>query len=136
MSYSRQALGTLLAQSEWLQRFRLRSNSNYSSILAAVALLGAVVLVAWLLARWFQALEQRREHCPRALFRELARAHGLNSAERNLLLRLAAQQTSNNPAAIFVEPQHFDVSRLGAAFDGEAARVQALREKLFGSLAR
>jgi predicted ATPase len=124
----------LLGQSEWIKRFRLRSNSNSTSIISALALVGGVIVLVWIAANWMRWNERRRQHCPRALFKQLARAHGLSSAERNLLLRIACEQQPYNPAVLFVEPQRFATEQLSANLEPDSAQIQRLHEKLFGSL--
>jgi len=129
-------VAAVTAQAEWYRRFRLRSTADAASILAMLALLAIVVMGVWVASRWFQARERRRSNCPRALFRELCRAHGLSSGDRNLLLRLASQQNPYNPAAIFLDPQCFEADQLPPAAVGDIENVKRLRELLFGSLAR
>jgi hypothetical protein len=122
------------AQDDWFQRVWLRSNSDPRSVLAMCALLAAVIVGVWIASRFFQVRERQRTHCPRALFRELCHAHGLSSNERNLLLRLASQQDAYNPAAVFLEPQNFDIDHLPPAAVGDAEAVKRLWQQLFGPI--
>jgi hypothetical protein len=124
------------AQMEWFERFRVRPTSDPRSVLAMCALLAAVIVGGWVASRLFKVRERRRTNCPRALFRELCRAHGLSSHDRNLLLRLASQQTPYNPAGIFLGPHLFDVDHLPPAAIGDAEAVKHLRDRLFGSIGR
>lgn len=127
---------TLIAQADWLARFRLRSNTDPRSLLALAILLTGVVLIVWLSSRWFQLREQRRTHSPASLFRELCRAHALPSSDRSLLLRLASHHRMPQPAVIFLSPQAFEAAQLPAAFSAQSEQIQRLRERLFASIPR
>lgn len=133
----------LVAQAEWYQRFRLRSNTDPRSLLALVLLLIGVVVVVWGASRWFQIRERRKRHSPRALFRELCRAHGLSARDRHVLWQLGCRHFVNQPAAIFVAPQYFEpqyfepqyAAQGAVGCSTDAAELQRLRQQLFGALA-
>jgi len=124
----------ITAQMEWFERFRVRPTSDPRSVMAMCLLLAAVIVGGWIASRLFKVRERRKTNSPRALFRELCRAHGLSSSERNLLLRLASRQAPYNPAGIFLEPQHFDLDHLPAAAAADVEEVKRLRERLFGPI--
>jgi len=124
----------ITAQMEWFERFRVRPTSDSRSVMAMCVLLAAVIAGGWIASRLFKVRERRKTNNPRTLFRELCRAHGLSSSERNLLLRLASQQAQYHPARIFVEPQLFDLNQLPPAAAGDVDEVKRLRERLFGPM--
>jgi len=124
----------ITAQMEWFERFRVRPTSDPRSAAAMCLLLASVIVGGWVASRLFKVRERRKMNCPRTLFRDLCRAHGLSSSERNLLLRLASKQSPYNPAGIFLEPQNFDVDHLPPAAAADVDEVKRLRERLFGPI--
>jgi hypothetical protein len=98
--------------------------------------LAAVAIVAlWLFTRWWLCEgSARRRNSPRALFAELCRAHALGSAERQLLLALAEAHQLAQPGELFVNPSHFDASRIASAMAPRRAELAALRGRLFAGL--
>jgi hypothetical protein len=98
-------------------------------LLAGVSL--AVILIAWLIARWVSARERRISNSPWRLFKDLTIAHGLNHRERQLLMRLATQFKLEQPTALFVEPAWWEPERLGPAWVRRLPEVEKLRKRLF-----
>jgi hypothetical protein len=94
-------------------------------------ILAAAVVVAamWLLLPRLGG--RRRLNSPRALFYELCRAHGLGASSRRLLRRLAAARGMTNPAALFVEPRHFEKDHLPPELQAENLALERLRDQLF-----
>jgi hypothetical protein len=104
--------------------------ANEMLLLAAMAVLLAVVLAAWLRA---SRRPKRRflTSSSRQLFRELSRAHELSFSKRRLLKRLAAARGVASPALLFVEPNYFDASTLPSGLQPAAKDLQRLRQLLF-----
>ena len=95
-----------------------------------LVLFAAVVGVALALVLW-RWCGRYRTNSSGALFRELCRAHGLSQSSRRTLKRLAAARGLAHPAALFVEPRHFETSDLPPALRVAEKDVQHLRERLF-----
>ncbi|HUG93107.1 MAG TPA: hypothetical protein VML55_19860 [Planctomycetaceae bacterium] len=110
-----------------------RGVAEYAGILLAAL---AIVALCWLLVflwdRYRREL-RRAAHDPRALFRELCRAHRLSRRERGLLWRAAVHLRLEHPALIFALP-HF-VNRLADSALPESRDYAGLALRLFGSLA-
>ncbi len=103
--------------------------TNQLLILVAVTLL-VVVTIAW------QAISSRRRRDfdhdrPSRLFADLCRAHKLSWANRRLLKHLAAARDLKCPAALFVEPEFFDMTNVPPALKASAGELRQLRHKLF-----
>ena len=98
-------------------------------IIAAVS--AAVVLVLWLVSRYYAAREKKSKHSPWSLWKELADAHGLNPRERQLVSRLARQLRLAQPAALFVEPSFWEADRLGPSWVACGPELEKLRKRLF-----
>jgi hypothetical protein len=101
----------------------------------AVALLLFVIALAvgfWLLSRVLAKQDRRRPYnSPRRLFGELARAHGLNRAERSLLAELANIRGLEPIARIFVEPLAFETRELNARLARRGEQIAELQRRLF-----
>jgi hypothetical protein len=65
------------------------------------------------------------------LFRELCRAHRLNSASKRLLKRLASAREVSSAADLFVAPEYFELANLPATLKSSADDLRQLRHKLF-----
>lgn len=115
---------------EWERLGRLFNSGPYEvMILAAVTLL-VIVAITW------QTLSKRRRRDfeydrPPRLFADLCKAHKLNRPNRKLLKQLAAARGLKLPAALFVEPEYFDMANLPAALQPSAKELRKLRHKLF-----
>jgi hypothetical protein len=95
----------------------------------------AAIVALWLFTRWWlgEGLARRR-NSPRALFTELCRAHALASSERQLLLALADAHQLAQPGELFVNPSHFEESRLTPMLFPRRTELLALRARLFAGL--
>ncbi len=113
------------------ERFRQGSGIDFHQVVLLLALLAVVVGVIWLLSRHIQRKEAAGYNQPRALFRELCRAHELDWSDRRLLLQVAHLQRITNPTWLFVQPELWNVDRLEGGLESQRARVAALRDKLF-----
>lgn len=98
--------------------------------LVMIAIVGGIL---WLLARLLYGKERRSYNRPRALFRELCRAHGLDAASRRLLTDLARAQGVTQRAQLFLAPERFEAARLGPKLAPRAREIQALSARLFGA---
>ncbi|MBX3412311.1 MAG: hypothetical protein KF708_06295 [Pirellulales bacterium] len=98
-------------------------------VLLTLAVAGLAALALW--ARQVRAGSGRQQNNPRALFRALCRAHGLDHASRRLLDQLARQQRLADPARLFLEPERFEAASLGPALKSQQGRYASLRDRLF-----
>jgi hypothetical protein len=104
---------------------------GYADLFMGLAILAVMVAAAILLKRLTSNQERRRGyHNPRALLRELCRAHGLDRPSQRLLKRLAHEQHLAEPARLFVEAERFEPERLGR-LSPSAEQFRQLRERLF-----
>jgi len=118
------------------RRFRRRGGSiDWTELLLPIALVACVVGIAWLVSRYFKLRAERDAVSPQALFAELCQAHGLDWPNQQLLRALATANRLPSPAQLFVEPEHFDVERLGVALESRKEQVVALHSKLFADSA-
>ena len=118
---------------------RFRSGGGGLNTTTAV-LLGAAVAIllvlAVLISRRIDA-RQRKGYCsPRALFRELCRAHELDRSGRHLLRRLVRFHQLGVPARIFVEPKLFDPEDVSPALAARRGELESLRDRIFGARLR
>lgn len=91
-----------------------------------------IVLAIWILQRLLTRNELvRRHHSPRALFRQLCYAHGLDRRSRRLLASLARERKLAQPARLFLEPDQFAAAGLGPKLESQAERLKELKERLF-----
>jgi hypothetical protein len=99
-------------------------------IMGATALLLAIIAVVhFVLTR-----RKRREFWhdnPMRLFRDLCRAHRLDSADRRLLKKLAAARGIEHANELFVEPHHFEAADLPPSLEASARNLRQLRRTLF-----
>ncbi len=115
---------------EWQQLNKLlTANWREVLILATVTLL-VIITVIW------QTISRRRRRdfdydSPPRLFSDLCRAHRLNWSNRRLLKQLAVARGLKSPAALFVEPEYFDMTNVPSALKGSVAELRSLRRQLF-----
>jgi hypothetical protein len=111
-----------------------KGSENFTSqdmlILSTVVTVLAVSI--WLLSRIFYGREPRALNSPRALFRELCRAHRLDSSSKRLLFDLARVHNLDHPARLFIEPERFAEPNLGPQLNSRRDELRALAERLFG----
>ncbi len=104
-----------------------------SDALVWVGIVLAVVVAFVVLSRLMMRQERRRRyHSPRALFKQLCKAHNIQRAERSLLLKLAQFRQVELPTQLFFESQHFDPQTLDNRFHDDLPRLAELRTTLFG----
>lgn len=114
------------------RRFRRGGGGiEMSDLVIPLALIACVVGIAWLVHRYLKLREVRSANNSQALFAELCQAHGLDWPSQQLLLALANAYRLRSPAQLFVEPERFNVERLGTAFANRTAQVAALHSRLF-----
>lgn len=90
-----------------------RSGGAWAVVLVVLLLLALAALGAFIVMKLLRL--GRRPHSGRALFEELADAHGLTPAERTLLLNLAHRERLSDPSRLFVERPHLETwSKSGA----------------------
>jgi hypothetical protein len=100
-----------------------------------IAIIVGGVLAALLLAKWMARHDTtRRIYSPRALFRQLCKAHNLDWSSRRLLKRIAQSHGLAHPARLFLEPQRFALESLAPELADRAEQIEYLREQLFGDL--
>jgi hypothetical protein len=102
---------------------------EWSLMIGATALLIIVITYSlWRSRR--EKLEFLSNSAPR-MFNELSRAHRLDRAHKRLLKKLAAAQGHQNAAALFVEPEYFDKTKMPATLAGSTQQIRQLRHELF-----
>ena len=118
------------------RRFRRRGSSiEWTDLLLPIAVVVCVVGIAWLVSRYLKFRAARNAVSPQALFAELCHAHGVDWPNQQLLRAIATANRLPSLAQLFVEPEHFDVERLGTAFESRKEQVAALHSKLFADSA-
>ena len=121
-------LSVTSAQNVW-GRFD-HQRPTYDVLQILLALTAALVVAAAGLAL-LRFAGRFRASSPRALFRELCRAHGLDASGRRLLKKLAAARGLSNPSLLFVEPKFFEATDMPAALQSSGTRLQRLHDDLF-----
>ncbi len=116
------------------REFRERQKApNTTGLVIAIAVVCAFFVAVWFLARVVLRSEPRKApNNPARLFRQLCKAHGLDSASRRLLQQLATSQGLATSAALFVGPERFAPERLGPEWQSQADALKRLRDRLFG----
>jgi len=127
---------SIVAQADPLRGMQERfggpqSRFELDDLVTGLLLLGACSLGIFLLSRFANQDRRRSFNRPRALFRELCKAHGLDFASRRLLARLARSQKLKHPARLFLEPARFEPPNLSPELAAKAAELRALRDRLF-----
>ena len=113
-----------------------RARWETSDILIWTVIAIAIVLGIWMLSRFAARQDKgQRMNNPWALFRSLAKAHGLDRANRRILKQLANWQRLEHPGRLFVEPERFETVNLSPGLQPQAPAVRALRDRIFGDLA-
>jgi hypothetical protein len=84
-----------------------------------------------LLTRWMARREKQAFNNPRALFRELARAHELDLPSRRLLKQIARATGVKQPVNLFLEPHRFEPTALPRDLQAKWPQIEALRARLF-----
>jgi len=108
---------------------------DLGTVLSCLLIAAAFFIAIGLLSRWAAPKERAGSYrSPRALFRALCRAHGLDRSQRRLLLRLARLRQMPQPAALFLQPESFATSTLSPELQGQSAAVQSLCATIFGEL--
>lgn len=115
--------------------FRYKRQQFDGADLIAWIMIGVGVLVVIALVARLMASRDKHElyNSPRALFRALANAHGLDWRSRLLLKRIARAQDVTMPARLFVEPGRFTEAKLPASLEPKRTEIERLRERLFGA---
>jgi hypothetical protein len=115
-------------------RFDHGKASDGAGQLMMIAGIAALLLLIAMVWRLFgtRSTKTYETSSPVRLFRELCAAHRLKRSERRLLRHLSTARALNNPAMLFVEPQHFETKNLPPHLKTSAAELRALRAKLFG----
>lgn len=134
------SLGVLLAAGQNFDKFkqmgaelRRRTTDGTGDDFALLAIVATVVPLLVLALMVLVKFQEQHENLnsPKGLFRELARAHGLDRAARRLLLELAARHQLTDPARVFLEPERFDPALLAGNDPARAALLDSLRTRLF-----
>ena len=104
-------------------------NAELVLIIGATALLVIVMLVSYWRSRR-RKLEFLRNSSSQ-LFGELSAAHRLDRSNRRLIKRLATVHGQKNAAAMFVEPDYFELESLPASEKVSLDALRQLRHELF-----
>ena len=99
-------------------------------VVVTVIVLAALGIISRVIAR----REKQAFDTPRALFRELARAHGLDFASRRLLKRIARTAGLKQPAWVFLEPRCFEPKGLPQDLQAQWPQIEALRARIFAQV--
>jgi len=114
--------------------FRHDRPSSYAGGLAfGVLSFLALVIAVWLLARLASSPSGAIVRPRRLLFR-LCRSHRLRWSEGWLLWRLSRARRLDSPVRLFLDPQLLDTAGLSLRFQHQAARLRAIRRRLFAGL--
>lgn len=100
-------------------------------LLLLCAGLAALAFLAWLLKSYLAMRAEARRKCPRRLFRELCRAHGIGWSDRRLLVELARWHGLPLAAELFVASERFDPEKAGGPLARRRERLAALQQRLF-----
>lgn len=116
-------------------RFNGRGDRFDSSHLLVGLMVLAAIGVGLYLLTWLRDRQERRRvyHSPRALFRDLCKAHQLDRSSRQLLKHLARCEQLDPPARLFLEPDHFEPPWRSAELAPDAEQLAALRDRLFAA---
>jgi hypothetical protein len=98
--------------------------------LILIGFLLVVTIVAWNVGTWLHRRREQPYNSPRRLFRELCRAHGLSSLERQLLYQIASWHRLPNPNQLFIERELFDATGLAEDVD-RPELIESIRDLLF-----
>lgn len=114
---------SLIAQSRFAQ-----SGVSMTTLLIGAGVLIGLGAVGWVAYQQFNP--KNKKDCPKALFRQLCKAHQLDWSEKALLTKLAQRHQLETPAEIFLTPACFEV---GDARANQALlqQIDDLKEKLF-----
>jgi hypothetical protein len=104
-------------------------NAELTIIIGATSLLIIVMLVSYWRSRR-RKLEFLRNSSSQ-LFGELAAAHRLDRSKRRLIKRLAAAHGQRNSAALFVEPDYFEPTKVPTSEKISTDALRQLRHELF-----
>ena len=111
-----------------------RARLDSSDLITGLVIFAGIVVAVILLSR-FMARQDGRKHynSPRALFRSLAKAHGLDWASRRLLRQVARWQRLAHPARLFLEPSRYDPVNLSPQLRERLGEIHALRDRIFAA---
>jgi hypothetical protein len=134
-------VNSLLAAALWAQvnpvtsmgsHFRKGSeNLTTQDLLILLAVVLAIGGSLWFLSRAIYGRKRRTLNNPRALFRELCRAHQLDAATGRLLSELAQSKALAHPAVVFLDPKLF-ADPLGPHLQSRRDELAAVAQRLFG----
>ena len=109
-----------------------RARFDAGDIAVGLLILAGVVVAIVVLSRLLSSQDRQRVfHSPRALFRSLCKAHGLDRSSRHLLWQVARWQRLTHPARLFLEPNRFEAVNLSPALQQKQAALTALRARIF-----
>lgn len=102
------------------------------SIVAAVLMLAAVLVLVWVVRRFYFRRAAGPRNDPRHLLHELCQAHGLSRRAERLLRKAAAALGTPHPGRFFLEPQLLMQARKCEQLRGSRRALGLLYERLFG----
>ena len=95
-------------------------------------ILAVVTVGLWIFSVYYNAKNRKGYNNPKALFRELCKAHQIDFRSRLLLFQLSHWHQLSQPGRIFLEPEQFDPNNLSPALRQHQAHLLALRDRIFG----
>jgi hypothetical protein len=111
-----------------------RAQFGLDDAATALAVIAALAFVLYCVNRWHSRHSGRQSfNSPKAMFRELCKAHKLDRKARQLLKQVARWQGLAHPARLFVEPERFETINLSPQLERRSAELQKLRAKLFAT---
>ena len=109
-----------------------RARFDSGDVVTGLLILGSVILGMVLLSRYLARTDRGRVYnSPRALFRSLCKAHGLDRGSRRLLWQVARCQKLAHPACLFLEPNRFAAANLSPQLRQQAETLKRLETRLF-----
>jgi hypothetical protein len=109
-----------------------RARFDSGDVVTGLLLLAGVALGVFVLSRLLSRQERQRAYNrPRALFRSLCKAHGLDRSSRQLLRQVARWQRLAQPARLFLEPNRFEPAALSPRLRAKGALLARLRDRIF-----
>ena len=111
-----------------------RARFDAGDVVTGLLIVAGIVLAMIFLSRYLAKHDRGRVYYnPKALFRSLCKAHGLDRRSRRFLWQVARWQRLAHPARLFLEPNRFDVANLSPQLRRQTEMLERLQATLFGT---